>query len=193
MTFHRASAIAAVVVLAGCTIEHRPRVDSAGVRDAATSPTNCGVATDTVVTGTGIGDLRIGRPWSEVGERCLVVDSPENAELTGNGTLTVDLFRDTATVQLANGRISYIELRHSDFRTSDSLGVRTALVDLLRVPDIRGETIGGRLYARSDSLCGLRFEVVSPAPSPPAAQSGLGALTRLPGETRVRRLAIVGC
>jgi hypothetical protein len=150
----------------------------------------CGLSEATIVTEVGVGALQIGELADSVRVRCRVI---EERVTEGQGSMRVDLIRDTAVVAVAEGRVSQVDLHHSPFQTADSLGVGRHLTRLMRLPEVAGITVGGRLYAVSPAHCGLRFLIVDPAPAPPAAQTGRGALNRLPGETTIERVEIVGC
>jgi hypothetical protein len=181
----------------GCRIERVSLTDTAPLDAIAArlGPRACGIAGGAMLTGEGIGHLVIGRTVDSMGKRCrIIADSVvAGGDEPAQRVVLVDLVRDTATIVAVRDTIVRIELHHSPFRTADSLGVGGHLGRILRLRDPVGETIDGRLYGTSPSHCGLLFQIQDQAPAPPAVQNGAGALRRLPGETRITRVVIVGC
>jgi hypothetical protein len=181
------------IVLAGCRIEKMKSADTTrgGVEPGPGIPA-CGIAPESRVSEDGLGLLRIGVALDVIRGSCAVL-SEESGDEKVPAVARIDLGRDTALVELREGRIRRIVLHHQAYRTSDSLGVGTHLSTLMRLPEAVGVTDRNRLYAVSPAYCGLRFMLADPAPPPPSAQSGRAALRRLPGETRTLQLEVVGC
>jgi hypothetical protein len=186
--------LALVLLLAACRIEKMKTGDSArgGGIEPGPGILACGIAPESRVSEDGVGLLRIGVSMDAIRGSCTVVSEGSGGDSVP-ATARVDLGRDTALVELIDGRINRITLHHQAYRTSDSLGVGTHISTLMRLRDAGGVVERNRLYAVSPEYCGLRFMLADPAPRPPAAQSGRAALRRLPGETRTQTLDIVGC
>ncbi|HET9425884.1 MAG TPA: hypothetical protein VFO55_10970 [Gemmatimonadaceae bacterium] len=177
----------------GCRIEKLKSGDATrGNVEPGPGIPACGIAPESRVSEDGLGLLRIGVSLDAIRGSCAIVSEQSGSE-TEPATARVDLGRDTALVELKQGRINRITLHHQAYRTSDSLGVGTHVSTLMRLREAVGVTEGNRLYAVSPAYCGLRFMLAEPAPPPPSAQSGRAALRRLSGETRTRELEIVGC
>jgi hypothetical protein len=90
---------------------------------------DCGVTPATVLTGEGIGELRISRALSEVVARCRVVR--DTVELRAEGLpariLTIDLGRDTIEAEVDAEKVFRLTLETPRFLTLDSLGVDAPL------------------------------------------------------------------
>jgi hypothetical protein len=183
---------ACLLPLAACRLEKVKSGDTTrgGVEPGPGIPA-CGISSESRVGEDGLGLLRIGVSLDAIRGSCAVISDEMVDSVSGRAR--VDLGRDTAQVELSNGKIRRITLTHQAYRTVDSLGVGTHIPTLMRLRDAVGLTERNRLYAVSPAVCGLRFMMMDPAPRPPAAQSGRAALRRLSGETRTRELEIVGC
>jgi hypothetical protein len=187
-----AFAVVLVVLAAGCRIE-KVRSDSTN-QGAEPGPgvQSCGISTESRVGEDGIGLLRIGASFDAIRAGCGIISERTNAA-GAPISARVDLGRDTADVDFANGVIRRVTLHHQAYRTADSLGVGTHVATIMRKREAVGVTENNRLYAVTPAYCGLRFMLAEPAPEPPTAQSGRAALRRLSGETRTLELEIVGC
>ena len=184
--------LACLLPLAACRIEKVKSGDTTrgGVEPGPGIPA-CGISPESRVGEDGLGLIRIGVSLDAIRGSCSVISEQMIDSVTGSAR--IDLGRDTALVALQNGNIRRITLFHQAYRTLDSLGVGTHISTLMRLREAAGVTERNRLYAVSPAVCGLRFMMMDPAPSPPAAQTGRAALRRLAGETRTRELEIVGC
>lgn len=156
---------------------------------------SCGVSAGTVVTESGIGDLRIGRPVPEVAARCNVLG--DTTEIRAEGLpariVTVDLGRDTVEAEAVDDRVWRIALEHPAFRTADSLGVGTPLARLLRFDGARGMAGEDGLYLRVPAHCGLSFRLSDSGRGAALADPSPEMLRRLPADTHVDRVLLVGC
>jgi hypothetical protein len=136
--------------------------DTAGSGRSATSPatTACGVGERTVVTGDGIGDLRVGAPVEGVTRTCRVVHDTvvQGAEGMPERRLVVDLGRDSVTVVVDSNRVWRVHVRSPAFRTADSLGVGTPATALRR-PGARVLAGEGAHFVTLPSHCGLSFRL----------------------------------
>jgi hypothetical protein len=177
---------------------------SAGVRSTpglpvstapSAAPRSCGVSTSTLLTESGIGDLQVGRPVNEVAARCNVLR--DTTEIRQEGlparVVVVDLGRDTVEAEADNDRIWRIALEHPAFRTADSLGVGTPLSRLLRFDGVRGMAGEDGLYVRVPAHCGLSFRLSDSGGGATLADPSVERLRRLPADTHVARVLVVGC
>jgi hypothetical protein len=170
--------------------------ESASGRPApAVAARSCGVSAGTVLAESGIGELRIGRPVAEVAAGCGVLS--DTTEIRAEGLpariVTVDLGRDTVEAEAVDDRIWRIALEHPAFRTADSLGVGTPLSRLLRFDGARGMAGEDGLYLRVPAHCGLSFRLSDSARGAALADPSPEMLRRLPAETHVERVLVVGC
>lgn len=153
------------------------------------------LCTDSLITGDGIGGLRIGATVADIATSCRVLR--DTVELAEEGfpsrILTVALGSDTLAAEVDSGRVWRIRVTRARFRTSDSLRVGTPLARLLKVPGVHGLVGENALYVVAPSRCGLSFRVTDPADAAPKQDWTLGDLRRLPSSTRVTEILIVGC
>lgn len=185
--------LAFLVFLGACRIEKLKSGDTTrGDVEPGPGILACGIAPESRVSEDGLGLLRIGVSLDAIRGSCAILSEQSGGEKTP-ASARIDLGRDTAVVELSQGRIDRITLHHQAYRTSDSLGVGTHIATLSALRDAVGLTDRNKLYAVSPTYCGLRFMLVDPAPGLRSAQGGRAALRRLPGEVRTRELEIVGC
>jgi hypothetical protein len=172
-----------------------PAAPSSAAPVTAHPARSCGVSESTVLTETGIGDLQVGRPVAEVAARCAVLrDTTEiRAEGLPARIVTVDLGRDTVEAEAVDARVWRIALERPAFRTADSLGVGTPLARLLRLDGVRGMAGEDGLYVRVPAHCGLSFRLSRSGNGAALADPSLATLRRLPADTRVERVLVVGC
>jgi len=165
---------------------------SAAPSTSAPRPSVCG---DAVITGEGIGELRIGTTVESVRQKCNVLR--DTTALIDEGgparILTVALSRDTVEAQIHEGRVWRIAVHSPRLQTADSLGVGTTLGRLLRLRNPRGMTGEGKYFVASPDHCGMSFRL---------ANAGLGAwrgdqdsagLARLPKSAVVSEVLVFGC
>jgi hypothetical protein len=188
-----AAAALAALSLAGCRDEApEQRIGDAPGDAPATAATACGVLPTTVLTGDGIGEAAIGRPVDELADACAVLSDttrPGPEGMTAR-VLTLDLGRATVEGEVSEGRLWRIAVRSPEIRTSDSLGVGTPLARLLEVDGVRGLTGEGAVFVQLPAHCGLSFRLSVPATSAVTTEA---ELRRLPAETRVTEVLVVGC
>jgi hypothetical protein len=151
---------------------------TSGATPAATAAATCGVDVTTVLTGDGIGDLRIGAPVDAVARMCRILRDTTAAGAEGlqERTIVVDLGRDSVTAVVTAGRVWRVHVGSPAFRTADSLGVGTP-ASALRRAGARVLTGEGKLFVALSSHCGLSFRlrgvefgrVTSVAQLPPSA------------------------
>jgi hypothetical protein len=169
---------------------------NASARDtiSARDTTSCGP--HSVITGAGLGGLRVGATVAEVESACNVVEDyfGPGAEGSTERYLVVDF--DTAQVRaiVVDDRVWRVQITSDAFRTADSLGVGTPLARLLRIPGLRGAEGEGRLFVMSPERCGLSFRLSHiPRGGKHRGAWDLAALRSLPAETTVDEVLSFGC
>lgn len=189
--------VLACSVASACRLERPGFTDSIAERQAERADTAaaCGVSHSTPLTGTGIGDLKIGAPAEDIARQCHVLSDTVvvGAEGMPARELRVDLIRDTVVAEIVNDSVWRISVTGDRLRTSDGYGAGSTLEQLMHITDLTSTTGEGSLFALSPSHCGLSFRLAGPAPSPPSPQSGVKALKHTPGEVRVSQVLVVGC
>lgn len=184
--------VSAVLVALACT-----DADSANENEAqptASSAINipsgdCGVARSSVLTGSGIGDLRIGTAVAPLRGRCRVV-ADTTVEFGNEGMperrVTIALGVDSLDATIVDDRVWRIEVRTPRFRTADSLGVGSTVRDIRRGPSTLATGDRGVFVLRRDH-CGLSFQLAGVSP-------GRGEnWARIPDTTRVALVLVFGC
>lgn len=158
----------------------------------APATANCGAR---VVTGDGIGRLRLGATVEAVRANCNVLS--DTSRLADEGMrariLTVAFGVDTVEAEIDGERVWRIKVLSSRLRTADSLGVGTSLERLLQLKSARGITGEGRLYVISPEKCGLSFRLSDSGAGAASQNWDKAALSRLPKSTHVSEILIVGC
>ena len=164
----------------------------------------CGVSRSTKLTDQGVGDLQIGRPVSEVKRLCNVVSdfnrsSPDGQNQRVVTIQTIDLHpgvdpgSEIIVAQVANDRISRIEILTARFTTSDSLGVDTPLT---RIAHMRGAQFApgeDGVYGFASEHCGLSFRFALPLRPPAGGQWTVAAIDKDHGEAAVDRVIVKRC
>jgi len=168
-----------------------PRADTLA-RAPTSSATLCA---DSLITGEGVGPLRIGAPVSNIEKACRVLR--DTVELAAEGLpariLTVAMGRDTLAAEVDSGRVWRITVSQTRFQTSDSLKVGSPIARLLALSGVQGLVGENALYVIAPSHCGLSFRVTDPAKAAPKQEWTLADLRRLPSSTQVTEILIVGC
>lgn len=126
---------------------------------AAASPT-CGVDAITVLTGDGIGALRVGASVDDVARACRIIRDTTalGAEGMTERQIVVRLGRDSASAVVDSARVRRVHVRTAAFRTADSLGVGTP-GRALRRPGAQVLTGEGAHFITLPSHCGLSFRL----------------------------------
>ena len=113
-----------------------------------------------LLTPAGIGPLRVGMPVDSLATACRVFarEFVPEYQMTRH---QVRVGADTVEVWEQGGRVSFIRIDSPAHRTSDSLGVGSAVEQVLHIESITGEHADGGyiLYARAGSYCGLTFHL----------------------------------
>lgn len=186
------SHLIALACLVACDKGAPPPPVTSGARAPATLGSLCA---DSVVTGQGIGALRIGVTVADIAKSCRILR--DTVELAEEGLpsrlLTVDLGHDTLTAEVDSGRVWRIRILQTRFRTVDSLGVGTSLARLLTMPGVQGLVGENALYVVAPGRCGLSFRITDPPGAAPKQEWSPADLRGLPSSTRVTEILIVGC
>lgn len=173
------------LILTACGGSHE-RVDNAPPPGKA-SPT-CGVDSRTVLSGSGIGALRIGATVAEVRSQCMVLSEDMAApgpEGQPEHRLVVVTGSVNTTAAVVDGRVWRLYVASPLFRTADSLGVGTRVGEL-RGPQARLARGEGTFVLRGDH-CGLSFQLGPGVP--PDART----LDAVPDSVRVERVLVIRC
>jgi CubicO group peptidase (beta-lactamase class C family) len=146
-----------------------------------------------VITGTGVGCLRMGATAEAVRDACPVVrDTTIVLEGMAQEALRVDVGGSGAIAEIVGDRVWRISVLDAGPVTSDSIGVGTALARLAEDPGIRVYAGEGRYFAVLPERCGLSFELDGLPFGRPTWS--LDQLRAAPEGARVSRVLIVeGC
>jgi hypothetical protein len=155
-------------------------------------PPACGEA---VITGEGIGELRIGATVEFVRQKCTVVSdkTAPGAEGMPARKLAVALARDTVEAEIVDGRVWRIAVHSPRLRTADSLGVGTTLARLLQLRNPRGMTGEGKFFVASPQHCGMSFRLANAGPGAQRGDLDSAGLSRLPKSAVVSEVLVFGC
>ena len=148
---------------------------------------DCGVGPGAVLTGSGIGALRIGATVAEIRSRCMVLTDSvyPGPEGQPERRLAVVTGSVNTAAAIVDDHVWRIYVASPRFMTADSLGVGTA-VGQLRGPQARLARGEGTFVLRQDH-CGLSFQLAGGVP--PGAQT----LDAVPDSVRVERVLVIGC
>jgi hypothetical protein len=183
-----------IVILACTTGENATDADvSAGNSRkslaADTSLTDCGLRPASVLTGRGIGDVRVGASVNQLRAGCRVVRDTTlqfGNEGMPERRVTVALGTDSLDATIVDDHVWRIEVRTPRFRTADSLGVGSIVRDIRRGPTTLATGDRGVFALRRDH-CGLSFQLAGVPP-------GRGEnWSRIPVTTRVALVLVFGC
>lgn len=179
--------------------DSEPDSDSVGVQDsidhAVAAMADCGVSSETDLTGDGIGDLRIDRSVNEIMDRCHVLRDTVEVRAEGHPqrVMTIDLMRDEVEAEIVDEVVWRLGISTPAFLTSDSLGVGTPLERLLEFDGARPLVGEGNLFVQVPEHCGLSFRLTEPASSLPPGETDRAGLQELPSGTQVDHVLAVGC
>ena len=207
----RPGPILVLLVIAACTKPDEPAIDTASVpaaddttqfpsrdRPADTSQLSeldCGVSGTPVLTEEGIGELRQGRPVTEVKALCEVLSDTEQRGVEGmmERALVVRVAGETVRAVVDRDRIFRIEINTPRFRTADSLGVDTPL---RRIAQLRGAQFApgeNGVYGFGSDHCGLSFRFSLPWRPPAGGQWTAAAIAERHGDAAVNRVIVIEC
>jgi hypothetical protein len=192
-----------MVLLASCKpdskrdMEQVPDSSTAiGGKDSASSlvddtppASNCGLGREPLLTGNGIGDLRIGATTEQVHKQCDVIRDTTlqfGAEGMPERRIAVRLGRDTVEGTVVNDKVWRLEVLSPRFRTEDSLGVgSTARKIRQQAVQYLGYGEGGP-FVSLPKHCGLSFEL--------AGVKGFArSWNQVPNAATVQKVLVLGC
>ncbi|MGI8400208.1 MAG: hypothetical protein ACR2NS_01205 [Gemmatimonadaceae bacterium] len=147
-----------------------------------------------ILTGEGVGKLRIGESVESVRRDCTVVSDTTQLGAEGMPSRIVAVLfpQDTVHAEIVDGKVWRVEIRSPHFSTADSLRVGTSLARLLKSKTPQGMTGEGALFVVSPDHCGLSFKLSDNGP-PVLRDPTPAQLSRLPAATRITEILIVGC
>jgi hypothetical protein len=199
VTLRVVSLFAILALGAGCGSrekEHAPPQAVASLTRPATNATPSAGCAARLVTGDGVGPIRIDLSLDSVRRTCPVVRDTTvrpNIKDPPERLVSVLLGADTAVVSVQGGRVTGVLLAGRGFATADSLGIGTPLRRLLGVPRVKVYGVAGRLIVMTPAKCGLRFDITGPFNDLPEGVLGSAVLDRLPLAAMVDRIHIDGC
>ena len=164
MNARRRGLLVMLVAALACAGDEAPPADTtSGAADSApVAPriSSCGVEATTVLTGEGVGDLRVGERVHELARRCRVVrdTTVRGQEGQMERALVVDLGHDTIRAVVQDDRVWRLHVRSASIRAADSLGVGTPGRALRRsgAKVLMGE---GAVFVTLPTHCGLSFRL----------------------------------
>jgi hypothetical protein len=199
VTLRVVSLFAILALGAGCGSrekEHAPPRAVAALTRPATNATSSAGCTARLVTGDGVGPIRIDASLDSVRRTCPVVrDTTErpNINLPPERLVSVLLGADTAVASVRGGRVVEVLLVGRSFVTDDSLGVGTPLRRLLGFTQAKVYGVSGRLIVTTPAKCGLRFDIAGRFNDVSDGVQDSATLGRLPPAAAVDRIHIDGC
>jgi hypothetical protein len=148
-----------------------------------------------MITDSTVGFLRLGQSVADASARCDVGRDTTRAGPEGRSSrvLEVSFGDDTVEAEVVNDRIWRIGIGSPTFRTSDSLGVGTEVLSLLARPGARPLSGEGRVFITTAAHCGLSFQLSVADTGAAAGRWTIDVLRRLPGDTHVIRVLVIGC
>jgi hypothetical protein len=167
------------------------RAASAGAQSGGTASgvDRCGVDDGTVLSGDGVGQLRVGAALARVRANCTVLTdtTAPGAEGMRERRINVDLERDTVEAIVVNDSVWRIHVDGSAFRTAEGLGVGNTVAELRQDRAARVLAGEGSMFIALADHCGLSFRLggVPFGPERPVEE--------LPAEGRVVEVLAFGC
>jgi len=164
--------------------------DSASSLVGDTRPaSNCRLGRESLLTGNGIGDLRVGATAGQVHKQCDVIRDTTlqfGAEGMPERRIAVRLGRDTVEGTVVNDKVWRLEVLSLRFRTEDSLGVGST-AGRIRQQAVKYLGYGeGGPFISLPKHCGLSFEL--------AGVKGFArSWSQVPNTATVRRVLVLGC
>lgn len=194
MTKSTLIALLGLIAAAACSDTADTSPEEPAPRAAARAPAveppslSCGVDSGTVLTGDGIGSLRIGAPVTELSEDCRIVRDSVMPFREGSPerVLVVRLRSDTVRALVEDGRVTLLFVHSPAFRTAGRLGVGSTIEELRATgPGTVSREEG--THIKLGRICGLVF-YPGPMDAPLRA-----TLTELPANATVARVVVAGC
>ena len=148
-----------------------------------------------IMTGDGIGLLRIGMPVDSVGTVCTVTSDTVFRATEGQLARVVSVAMDLDTVyaEIVDERVWRILVRSQGIYTADSLGVGSSILMLTGFPDLNPMVGEGYLYVATTAHCGMSFRLSEPPTSAPHGEWTDTDLRNLGPNVHVTRILLIGC
>lgn len=185
-----------MLVLVGCKAKNESPSASAASSTASTAifpASSCG---EEVVTGEGIGQLRIGSTVESIKQKCNVVRDTTVIAAEGMPArkLAVAFSRDTVEAEIVDGRVWRIAILSPRLRTAESLGVGTLNQRLImQLKNPRGMMGEGELFVASPEQCGMSFRLANGGPRAQRGDLDRAGLAGLPVTAVVSGVLVFGC
>jgi len=170
-------------------------LDTGSIDTGIVASRNCGVIGTPVLTDEGIGELRQGRPVSEVAALCDVIsDSQQRGpEGTMERVLVVRIAGESVRAVVENDRIWRIEISSPRFRTADSLGVDAPLKFIAAKRGAQFHPGEGGVYGFVRDHCGLSFRFSVPLMAPSSGHWTPRTISEVHGDAAVERVLVTAC
>ena len=169
--------------------EAAPAPDGIPSSPPAAREARCGINDGTLLSGDGVGRLRVGASLADVRADCTILTDTTalGAEGMRERRIVVELGRDTVEAIVVNERVWRIHVDGAAFRTSEGLGVGSTVADLRRDRAARVMAGEGSMFIALADHCGLSFRLsgVPFGPERPVEQ--------LPANGRVVEVLAFGC
>jgi hypothetical protein len=186
--------ITAMLLLAGCAGAGQADETAAGVNvvNAETDTPSCLGASPRVLTGSGVGAVRIRMEVSDLPLGCPILkDTTLWMEGQAQPAILIGVDSDTVTAEIVDGKIWRLRALSPGLHTHDSIAVGAPAAALAHLPDARivaGE--GSSFVIAEDSHCGLSFALAGL----PFRASGWSAkdLSSMEGTVTVAEILITG-
>ena len=155
----------------------------------------CGIIGDAVLTDEGIGELKPGRPVTEVKKLCDVIGDGMQPGTEGQTerVLSVKIDGETIAATVVDDKVWRLDIRTPRFLTKDSLGVDTPLH---RIAKLRGAQFApgeDGVYGFAAAHCGMSFRFSLPLRPPAGGQWTAASIDKDHGEAVVDRVLIRKC
>lgn len=164
-------------------------VDEVGSQPSASRAPACGVDSSAVLTGDGIGRLRVGASLSDVRAECRIIRDTTRLDVEGmqQRRIAVDLGRDTVEADVVDDRVWRIHVEGPAFRTADGLGVGSTVGELRDGRAARVLAGEGAMFIALADRCGLSFRLVG------VPYGRERPVADLPDDARVVEVLAFGC
>lgn len=169
----------------------------AGRNAPSSAQRTCGVATPTLVTGSGIGALRIGARTRDIRRLCDVASdsTAKDARAVPQRVMRVRIGGGIVVADIVRDSVWRLTITDSTLRTSDGLGVGTTLASLVEMPGVSGINGDGAVFVVLKPRCGLSFGLDHRADN--LFYRGLtidrSVLLSAEPSTQVDRIVVFGC